>query len=95
MKENPYTLNYFEILNILDLTDEEFDEDLIEFTLKYIRDKELSEKEDIAFNVLKELNEHNSNLLLEYINKYRTWGFDEDLKDYLIEKYYTKIERNY
>ncbi len=93
MIDNPYTFSYFKVLDILDLTDEEFDENLIEFTLNYIRnDKELDEEEDIAFNVLKELSEHNEDILLEYINKHRTWGFDEDFKDYLVGKYFTKFE---
>ncbi len=95
MIDNPYTFSYFKVLDILDLTDEEFDENLIEFTLNYIRNaKEYEEEEDTGYNIAKELSEHNPDLLLEFINKHRTWGFDEDFKDYLVEKYFTKFEEN-
>lgn len=96
MFENPYTFSYFKVLDLLDLTDEEFNENLIEFALSYIRnEQELDEEEDIAWNVLKELSEHNESILLEYINKHRTWGFDEDFKDYLVEKYWGELVENY
>lgn len=93
MRENPYTYDYLKVVNLADLTDEEIDESLIEFTLSYIRNaKEYEEEEDTGYNIAKELSEHNPDAFLEYINRHRTWGFDEDFKDYLVRKYYYKFE---